>query len=208
MQNLIVLCHRCLTWTETHEGLCPECGADVFLDAPDFDGDLLEEMLGDPLVVLGPLRIDRLELPSYGFFVGTTTGILFLPRLHRRVNGAWEAITSQRLPNWWPFQGDLASPRFMSWLRKPFGMNVATDDQTVDHLDRTSLSERLMESPGGFFTPRRNVKMVTGRRRQLRLERALQRSITVIDETEDGSLRNALDSFLSRPNEEQLRRAQ
>ena len=209
MQNLIILCQRCLTWIETHSEMCPDCGTDVYLDAPDISRELLAELLGKPLLVLGPLRVDRLGLPNYGYFIGTTAGVLFLPRLHRRMNGAWEAISSQRLPNWWPFQGDLASPRFINWLRKPFGMNVPTEQNSIDVLDRDhdSLADRLMDSPGAFFTHHRNIKAITGRSRQLKFERSMQRSIVIIDETTDGSLRSSLYSFLSRPNDEKLRRA-
>src|ERR1700677_747051 len=106
MQNLVIFCQSCLTWVEPFSDQCPECGVEVQLDRPDPDLKDLEEKLGRQLTVVGPIRVERQGLPSYGHLVGTTRGVLFLPRLHRRVNGAWEGVTSQRLPGWWPFRGE------------------------------------------------------------------------------------------------------
>lgn len=196
MHNLIVLCQRCLSWVETHADTCPECAADVFLDTPDMDRDTLSEIVGKPLSLIGPVRIERHSLPNYGFLIGTSNGFLFLPRLHRRMNGAWESVTSQRLPRWWPFQGDASSPRFLNWLRRPFVSEEA--DETLmsptNQSELDSLSERFMESPGGFFTPHRSIKSITGRWRLVKIERLLQRSISIVDETEEGNLRVALEA--------------
>lgn len=197
MQNLIVLCQRCFTWVETHSDSCPECAAEVFLDTPDMDRDLLAEILGTSMTLIGPVRIERSLLPNYGFLVATTTGILFLPRLHRRTNGAWEGVTSQRLPRWWPFQGDISSPRFLNWLRRPF-VSETTDEllaQVEQDTKLDSLADRLMDSPGAFFTAHRSIKAITGRWRLVKIERLLQRSISIVDETEEGSLRTVLDSI-------------
>ena len=209
MQNLIVLCHRCFTWGETYSDICTECGADVCLDLPDIDRDTLAEILGKPLTVLGPMRVERPLLPNYGYLIGTTGGVLFLPRLHRRINGAWEGITSQRLPGWWPFRGDLASPRFLNWLRRPLSVDIQ-DQQKSEPLSAQSmdsLTDRLMDSPGGFFIELRYIQSITARRRRVKLDRAPLKSELLIDETEDGSLLINLNSHVARAANEKLRPA-
>lgn len=189
--------------------MCPECGAEVCLESPDLDQDALSEVLGKPVKTLGPLRLERQALPNYGYFIGTTQGLLFLPRLHRRVNGAWEGVTSQRLPGWWPFHGDQKSPRFLNWLRRPFG-GPATDEQKSESLfqqDIDSLADRLMDSPGAFFVEHRFIKTVTMRRRLVKLERPPQRSISFVDETDDGSLGMSLNALVAQAGRERLRQA-
>ena len=197
MHNLIVLCQRCLSWVETHSDTCPECAADVFLDMPDINRDSLAEILGTPISLIGPVRIERYSLPNYGFLIGTSAGILYLPRLHRRLNGAWESVTSQRLPRWWPFQGDASSPRFLNWLRRPF-ISESSDEilaPAEDQPGMDALADRFMDSPGAFFTRHQSIKSISGRWRLVKLERMLQRSISIVDETEEGSLRVTLDSL-------------
>lgn len=177
--------------------MCPECGVMVDLDRPDPEREALAEILGKSLMVVGPVRVERRPLPNYGHLIGTTEGILFLPRLHRRINGAWEGVTSQRLPGWWPFQGDLSSPRFLNWLRRPFGGSPrAVNSETAIVDDSTqSLADRLLDSPGGFFIVHRSIRALTPRRRTIKLERPPLRSIAIADETEDGSLLTSLNAL-------------
>ena len=198
MPNLLVLCQGCFAWVEPHSRLCPECAVEIDLERPDLDRETLDRILGRPLMTLGSVRVDRRDLPSFGELIGTSTGLLFVPRLHRRLNGAWEGVESSRLPGWWPFRGDQTSPRFLEWLKHPLGIKVepisAVDP--VPQPDRVSLAERLMESPGGFFAELRWIESITSRRRTVKLNRTHLRTITVIDETEDGSLHAALDSLV------------
>lgn len=200
MQNLIVLCQSCVSWIEPHAEMCPECGAEVVLDRPDPDPTALAEILGNPLMVLGPVRVERQVLPSYGHLIGTTEGVLFLPRLHRRINGAWEGVTSQRLPGWWPFRGELASPKFLKWLRHPFAGTVSGQNklEPISEQDLESLADRLMDSPGAFFIEQRLIRAVTPRRRTIKLDRPPFRSVTLVDESEDGSLHVSLNSLTGR----------
>lgn len=197
MQNLIVLCQHCFTWVEPHSEMCPECRVEVILDLPDPNRDTLAEILGTPLMVLGPVRVERPALPSYGELVGTNEGVLFLPRLHRRLNGAWEEVSSVRLPGWWPFGGDLKSPRFLDWLRRPLSVRFDTETTSDEAMEpgMASLVDRLMDSPGAFFVEHRFIRAVTSRRRIIKLDRSPMRSITFVDESEDGSLRTSLDSL-------------
>jgi len=208
MQNLIVLCQSCVTWIEPHSEMCPECGADVILDQPDPDRELLTELLGKPVIVLGPVSVERRGLPNYGFLIGTTGGLLFLPRLNRRLNGAWEALSSRNMPGWWPFRGDLTSPRFFKWLRRPFV--VANDDSPSDSaIDQNteSLADRLLDSPGAFYIDRRMIRAISGRRRTINVDRGSMRSLTLIDETKDGSLRVSLTTHTSQSGWDDTRAA-
>ena len=197
MQNLIVLCQYCFTWIEPHSEMCPECGAEVLLDRPDPDLNALADILGKPLSVLGPVRIERPDLPNYGHLIATTEGVLFLPRLHRRVNGAWEGVTSQRLPGWWPFRGDVSSPKFLGWLRLPFGASAANQNQRKNdsEQDLESLANRLMDSPGAFFIEHRMIRTVTAKRRTIKLDRSPLRSVSLIDETVEGSVCLSLNTL-------------
>ena len=86
MPNLLVLCQGCFAWVEPHSQLCPECGIEIDLERPDLDRETLAGILGRPLMTLGSVRVDRRDLPSFGELIGTSTGLLFVPRLHRRLN--------------------------------------------------------------------------------------------------------------------------
>ena len=208
MQNLIVFCQYCVTWVEPFSTLCPECGAEVQLDQPDPDISDLTMRLGRQLMVLGPVCVERHGLPNYGYLIGTTQGILFLPRLHRRINGAWEGVTSQRLPGWWPFRGDMKSPRFLSWLRKPFiARHVDNQSEPVMEQDSGSLASRLMDSPGAFFVEHRTIQVLAGRRRTVKIERPPLRSVTLVDETEDGSLVASLNALSQQASRDELKTA-
>ena len=140
MQNLLVFCRYCFTWVEPHSQMCPECSAEIVLDDHDLDRDVLSEILGKPLSVLGCVRIDRPGLPNLGELIGTTEGVLFLPRLHRRLNGAWEGVESSRLPGWWPFRGDQTSPRFLEWLKHPLGIK----DEQISPVDPVADGSRCV----------------------------------------------------------------
>jgi hypothetical protein len=197
MQNLLVFCQHCFAWVEPHALMCPECAAEINLDQPELERDVLTESLGTPLSVIGSVRIDRRGLPGYGELIGTSSGILFLPRLHKRLNGAWEGVASTKLPGWWPFRGDHTTPRFLEWLRHSSSPRIGkepTEDLTSAQ-KQFSLADRLMDSPGGFFAEHRFIQKITSRRRTVKLNRSPFRSITLIDESEDGSLHILLDSL-------------
>ena len=199
MQNLIVLCQQCLSWIEPQSELCPDCACPVVLDQPDPDLGTLARIMGKPLMILGATRVERSTLPSFGELIGTPEGVLFLPRLHRRLNGAWEGVASTRLPGWWPFRGDHTSPKFLDWLRRPTGVKVLEPTQEVEPEQiPTSLPERLLDSPGAFFAERRFIRAISGRKRIVKLDRSPFRSITLVDETEDCSLCTSLNSLVLR----------
>lgn len=193
MQNLIVFCQRCLSWVEPHAELCPDCGTTMTLDQPDLEPDFLDRIIGTPLMLVGPVRVERPRLPNYGDLVGTSEGMMFLPRLHRRLNGAWEGVTSHRVPGWWPFRGEQSTNRFLDWLRRPANAQLAEPTQGEARFLTGSLSQRLMDSPGAFFIERRFIRAMTCRRKGVRLERSPYRSITLFDESPDMTLPAALE---------------
>ena len=193
MLNLIVLCRHCYSWVESHSN-CPECLGEVCLETADRTDDEFAEVLGQPICELGPIQVDRKDLPSYGNLVRTTTGYLFLPRLHRRLNGAWEGLSSQKIPAWWPFQGESRTSRFLNWLRGPVGTPVTADESTPGPsvMSDVPLYHRLLDSPGAFFVQQRHIKSITVRRRHVKIERPPFRNVTLVDETEDSSLYTSL----------------
>ena len=197
MQNLVVLCSCCISWIEPCAEVCPECGAAVLLDHPDLDQDELNELLGSPLLPLGLVSIERTNLPNMGLLVGTTRGVMFLPQLHRRINGAWEGVTTHRPPGWWPFRNEAGSAGFLNWLRRPWGMKTEMSAKATAgaDLDPVSLSDRLMDSPGAFFIQRRLIRSVAIRRRTIKFDRTPLRIMTIVDETENESLATAFASM-------------
>jgi hypothetical protein len=158
---------------------------------------VLTQLIGELVNVAGPVRIERRVVPSLGHLLVTTGGLMFLPRLHRRLNGAVEEVTSQRSPGWWPFQGEQSSSRFLAWLRRSTPEASANGSSAEHPLERASepLAERLMESPGAFFVARLTIQAITARRRQIQINRAPSRSIALSDETDDGSVMAALYSL-------------
>ena len=198
MQNLIVFCRQCFAWVEPHGEMCPDCGMLVILDQPDLDQESLAKIIGNPLIFLGPVRVERPRLPNYGDLLGTSEGLLFVPRLHRRLNGAWEEVASNRIPGWWPFRGEQSANRFLDWLRRPSTARLS-DPKKGESVEASplsgSLSERLMDSPGGFFMERRFIRGMTCRRKTVRIERSPFRSMTLVDESEDTTLPAALESL-------------
>ena len=198
MQNLIVLCQRCISWVEPLSERCPECGDEVVLERPDPDPDALATVVGMPLMLLGTVRVERQSLPSYGELIGTDEGLLFLPQLNRRLNGAWEEVSTSRTSRWWPFRGDINSPRFLDWLRRPSSVKPGTESPTSQALapQRTSLADRLMESPGAFFARNGTIHSITTpRRNSVKVDRSPLRSVTFTDATENGTLKSSLDAL-------------
>ena len=196
MQNLLVFCQYCFSWVEPHSLMCPDCASEVDLDQPDLEREVLSDILGTSIMSLGNVGVDRQGLPSYGELIATTEGILFFPRLHRRLNGAWEGVVSTRVPAWWPFRGDHHSTRFLEWLRHPLGVPMENEPAFVPSREsaKRSLADRMMDSPGAFFAAHRSIRSITSRRRTVKLNRSPFRSIVLIDETENGTLHATLDS--------------
>lgn len=176
MSSLIVVCSHCLTWVEPHADRCTECGVAVDIDAPDPDEDMLVQRLGDPLLELGPVRLDRRGWPSLGSLVATTEGLLFLPEFAQRANGAIEprveepdssTTWSARLSYswWWPQQSQITPTNEASVADSGEGMS-------------RSVSQRLFDAPGGLFVARDSIQRLLARWNHLQIERRPTRSVT------------------------------
>jgi hypothetical protein len=102
------------------------------------------------------------------------------------------------LPGWWPFRGDQTSPRFLNWLRSPFGTvgGQPLKPESLTPQDIGSPADRLMDSPGAFFVELRLIRSLAGRRRRIMLERPPLKSLIFVDETEEGSLLQSLNSHI------------
>jgi hypothetical protein len=178
MSSLIVICPHCLTWVELHADRCTECGVTVDIDAPDPDATLLAHRLGEPLLELGTVRLERRGWPSLGQLVATTQGLLFLPELVSRPNGAYEprqdwqvelAVSwAERLSGrwWWPWHSgsvclDSDSPNAASVRWKQPAL------------------ERLFDSPGGLFVQRTSIRRLIPRWNCLRIERLPLRTVAL-----------------------------
>lgn len=177
MSSLIVVCPHCLTWVEPHADRCTECGVAVDMDARDPDDATLARMLGEPLLELGPVRLDRRGWPSLGRLVATTEGLLFLPEFVRRPNGAIEprldepdntTNRSARLVcSWWWFR--------QSQLTSAKPVPIAAVDDTVSR----PIHQRLLDAPGGLFVARASVRRLLARWNHLQIERRPARSVTL-----------------------------
>ena len=178
MSSLIVVCPHCLTWAEPHADRCTECGVVVDVDAPDPDAESLALRLGEPLLELGPVRLDRRGWPSLGRLVATTEGLLFLPEFVRRPNGAIEprldepdhsASWPARLGRswWWPQRSQLTTPAKSA--------PAADADDTVSR----PIHQRLLDTPGGLFVARASVRRLLARWNHLQIERHPARSVTL-----------------------------
>jgi hypothetical protein len=196
MQSLVVFCQRCYAWVPPQGEICPDCGSEIVLDEPDLDRKVLETIIGSHLILIGTVRIERQFLPSYGQLHGTTEGLLFLPELRQRPNGAWEGVVPTRRSGWWPFRGGSHSRGEAQRLRFPTGERIVDPAMTEDDgVPAVSLVDRLMESPGAFFAERRFIRSMTARKRTVKLERNPYRSISMVDESPDDSLCASLNSY-------------
>lgn len=176
MASLIVVCPHCLTWIEIHSDCCPECATAVSVDDNDPAADLISERLGDRLQDLGPTRLLRRGWPESGQLVATSSGLLFVPHLIVRPNGALEAITedSQLRPS-------RVSGMFHWWSLPPWRRPV-DDDQgrsSAECAEGRPLIDLLFDSPGAFFIARSTIQRIGSRWGRVQIERQPSRSVSL-----------------------------
>lgn len=177
MSSLIVVCPHCLTWAEPQADRCTECGVAVDVDAPDPDEATLAQRLGEPLLELGPVRLDRPGWPSRGHLVATSEGLLFLPDFISRPNGAIEPRVEEPVSaGWW------TAPLSPTWWW-PSPSRVASTKPAsgtgADSAPHPPPFQRLLDSPGGLFVARASVRRLLARWNHLQIERRLARSVTL-----------------------------
>lgn len=177
MSSLIVVCSQCLTWVEPHADRCTECGVAVDIDASDPDDEVLVQRLGEPLLELGPVYLDRHSWPSLGWLVATTEGLLFLPDFAQRPNGAIEPRIEEPDSStnwtarlgcswWWPQQ---------SQFTPTLPISAADSDDAVSR----PMFQRLLNAPGGLFVARASIHRLLARWNHLQIERRPARSVTL-----------------------------
>lgn len=183
MSSLIVVCPQCLTWVEPHSERCTECGVAVDVDAPDPDAQMLAQRVGEALLELGPIRLDRSGWPQLGHLVATTEGLLFLPDFLPRPNGAIEPRVDESQPSV-SWLTDL-SRAWWSRLRSPTPsadpVAVETSIPTIANTLEAAVPafQRLFESPGGMFVARSSMRRLLARWNHLKIERSPSRSVTL-----------------------------
>ncbi len=190
MSMLIVICPHCLTWVEPHADRCTECGVVVDFDAPDPDEVTLLQRLGEPLLELGPIRLERRGWPPRGKLLATSEGLLFLPDFVSRPNGAIEPPpeepdieetpgNGQTEWSWWPWKSESTQSLY----------NAA--HQSVIERPEPAL-QRLLNAPGGLFVQRTSIRRLVLRWNRLKIERAPARSVTLLPLSRDSSVSKLL----------------
>lgn len=189
--SLIVVCSHCLTWVEPHADRCTECGVAVDVDAADPDDVLLAERLGEVLVDLGPVRLERSGWPDHGQLVGTSEGLLFAPRLQPRANGSVEAVGAEphAVTPWW-----------MLWLshrsHPPADQNARPLESGLVPSPLRSTVELLHECPGALFVQRTSIHRALVQWGRLRIVRPPSRSVTFIPTTPGQTVRQLMRPLL------------
>lgn len=174
--SLIVVCPHCLTWIEPQSECCPECAGAVDVDAPDPLESELSTQFGELLGGLGLVRLDRRGWPSIGRFVATTEGLMFIPDIFFRPNGAislrekvsdenesWSERISQS--SWWPWRAVVP----------------VTDEpsQAEAEFAAMSITAQMLSSPGALFVARRSIKRIVPNWNRVRIDRSPSRSVSV-----------------------------
>ena len=170
MSSLIVVCPHCLTWVEPSADCCTECGVAVDVDAPDAKEVTLR--LGESLMELGPVRLERRDWPSLGTLVGTTEGLLFVPQLKSRSNGAVETIDGD---------SHAAASWLAIWLASWRRVTVVSSSPAPSMENSAGLRpahEMLFDSPGALFVQRTSIRRALIQWGCLRLVRPPSKSVT------------------------------
>ncbi len=170
-----LLCHDCYTWVEPLDQRCPECLLVMDLSAEDPSPHVLQEVMGDLTGRLGEVRIPRKLLPEWGTLYATTEGLFFVPHemdhALRRDDGAFTGASLM-----WSLGSLLWSPLF---FLSPLFRGTPVPDRPVRVLrprylgdaDNSRLPDLLMDNPGAFFLPRRQIRTVLRKRGRWIIER-------------------------------------
>ena len=171
-----LLCHDCYTWVEPLDNRCPECLLVMDLSAEDPPVHLLREVMGNLTGRLGEVRIPRKLLPEWGTLYATTEGLFFVPhemdQALRRDDGQFTGTSLM-----WSLGSLIWSPLF---FLSPFVRGSHVPDRPVRVLRPRYLSETesgelpdlLMDNPGAFFLPRRQIQAMMRKRGRWIIERS------------------------------------
>ncbi|HEY4263221.1 MAG TPA: hypothetical protein VGM98_23870 [Schlesneria sp.] len=177
MASLIVVCPQCLTWIEIQSDCCPECATALSVEDVDPPVDLISERMGDRLRDLGAIKLLRRGWPENGQLVATTEGLLFVPHLVVRPNGALESVAEVAPP-----LPSRVSGLFHWWTLPPWRRSI--DDQqshpSAPSPENPSLPSLLFDSPGALFIVRTTIQRVAVRWGRIHIERQPSRSVSLI----------------------------
>lgn len=176
MASLIVVCPQCLTWIEIQSDCCPECAAAIRIDDVDPPVDLTFERLGCRLRDLGAIKLLRRGWPENGQLVATTAGLLFVPHLVVRPNGALEPVAEEAL-----LRPSRVSGLF-HWWSLPSWRHSAGDEQSQPSIpapENLSLPSLLFDSPGAYFVARTTIQRIVSRWGRVHIERQPWRSVSL-----------------------------
>lgn len=165
MSGVVAMCGACLTWIEPRGDRCHHCGElfNLFSDDP-LDQDVAVR-LGEPLVNLGPVVLNRPRLPVAGRLYGTTTGWVFRPTFTLDESGALTQFPIPRRDrSWlWRFVPSSTSSRK---ARADLAERIA--EKAVDS-EEQPFAEQYRSVPGGLFVPIAWVQKIRRQRSVLRI---------------------------------------
>ncbi|MDB5342273.1 MAG: hypothetical protein JWP89_650 [Schlesneria sp.] len=176
MASLIVVCPQCLTWIEIQSDCCPECATAVSVEDVDPPADLISDRMGDRLRDLGAIKLLRRGWPENGQLIATTEGLLFVPHLVVRPNGALEPVAEDA-----PLRPSRVSGLFQWWSLPPWRRSVEDEHShpSIHPPENLSLPSLLFDSPGAFFIVRTTIQHIVARWGRVHIERQPSRSVSL-----------------------------
>lgn len=175
MASLIVVCPQCLTWIEIQSDCCPECATALSVEDVDPPVDLISQRMGERLRDLGAVKLLRRGWPENGQLVATTEGLLFVPHLVVRPNGALEPVAEDA-----SLLSSRVSGLFHWWSLPPWRHSVDEQNQASIHPpENLSLPSLLFDSPGAFFIVRTTIQRIVARWGRVQIDRQPSRSVSL-----------------------------
>lgn len=166
MSGVVAMCGACLTWIEPRGDRCHHCGElfSLYSDDP-LDRDVAER-LGEPLVDLGPVVLNRPRLPVAGSLYATTTGWVFRPTFTLDESGALTQFPIPRRDrSWlWRFVPSSAASR-----KARADLAERIDEPPVANSEDRTFAELYQAAPGGLFIPITWIHKIRRQRSVLRI---------------------------------------
>lgn len=160
--SALILCQECYSWAEPTSDVCPFCAVSLDPNQPDPTLESLEDLIGPIEFCLGEVTTPRRLLPDRGMLYGTRGGLLFIPHdLSRRVIPAqpWTASASLLWATaallWSPLAIAGALLRFKTIRPAEILLPIP---RPVPEGNPSAAASQLMDDPGVFFVPRRNIR--------------------------------------------------
>jgi hypothetical protein len=176
MASLIVVCPQCLTWIEIQSDCCPECATSLSVEDVDPPVELISQRMGARLRDLGALKLLRRGWPENGQLIATTEGLLFVPHLVVRKNGALEPVAEEA-----PLRASRVSGLFQWWSLPPWRRSIEDQQShpSSHSPENLSLPGLLFDSPGAFFIVRTTIQRIVARWGRVQIDRPPSRSVSL-----------------------------